>query len=367
MKLKRNWVMYLIVGMVVISSLSGCGGYKDIDKRFFVVAIGIDAAKSHTKKYLISLKFAIPSVEKKPNDFIIVSEEADTMAEAVRIIKTKVDKEVDFSHAKVVVFNEKIVQKKMEPHLIYWFSRRRDIQKILWTVIGRPTALEVLKTKPKFEQIPSNSMFLALGKEGTETPYIFGEYLFDFKKRLIEKGLDPFMPIIEVKKGLLVINTAGLFNKKRLKMVLTPEQTKLLYYIFNSEQKSAIKVKSRKLYFIIDTQKIKSSYKMDTSNPNHSIIKTKIKIKGRLEEAMFSPKNSELPAYEKLAEKDIDKQVKNLLLKLQKANLDPIGFGLYYRARHFQNNDWKTWQHIYPNLTFEVHTDVHIEDTGLIE
>jgi spore germination protein KC len=72
--------------------LSACG-FKDIDKRFFVVSIGVDAAKDHTKKYLVSLKFAVPGPSKdSPNEYQIVTQEADSISEAVRIIKTKLIK-----------------------------------------------------------------------------------------------------------------------------------------------------------------------------------------------------------------------------------------------------------------------------------
>jgi spore germination protein KC len=361
-----KWILVVIILSGSFFLLSGCG-YKDIDKRFFVVSVGIDPAKGHLKKYLISLKFAIPNVEKKPNDFIIVSEEADTMAEAVRSIKTKVDKEVDFSLAKVIIFSQDLVKTKLPPHLYYWFTRRRDIQEISWVVIGRPSALEVLKVKPKFEQVPSNALFLTLGTEGSETPYIIPEFLFDLQKRFSEKGLDPYMPIVEAKKDLLEVNTVGIFNKKEMKISLIPDETKYLNYFIFKEGKSAIKIKEGKQYFIIDTNKIKTSYKLDTANQNHPMIRVKVGIRGRIEESLKKPFNSKLSDYEKIAEKDISKSVKKLLVKLQKENVDPIGFGLHYRGRHFSKNDWQTWQRLYPNVTYKVITDVQIEDTGLIE
>ncbi|KYD05818.1 hypothetical protein B4102_3140 [Heyndrickxia sporothermodurans] len=52
---------------------------------------------------------------------------------------------------------------------------------------------------------------------------------------------------------------------------------------------------------------------------------------------------------------------------MQKEGVDPIGFGMRYRSRHFNTNDWEEWQHLYPNIKFKVHSNVQIEDTGLIE
>lgn len=352
--------------LLCVLLLAGCG-YKDIDKRFFAVSMGIDMSKNPSKKYLISIKFAIPNVEKKPNEFIIVSEEADTIAEAVRIIKTKVDKEVDFSQTKALILSNDVAKKRMAPHLYYWPSRRRDFQEIAWVAIGKPTALDVLKAKPKSEQVPSNGIFLSFAQEGSETPYVIPEFLFDVKKRFSEKGLDPLLPIIETKNNNIEVNTVGLFNKKHLIVSLTPEETKMLNFLLNMEVKSAIKVDRGKNYFLIDTHKVKTKYKYKRDNKNRPVIDVSVKATGRIEEALFKLDNKQLAEYEKKAADSLTVEMKNFLIKMQKANVDPIGFGLYYRGHHFQTNDWQTWQRLYPQVTFQVHTNIQIEDTGLIE
>lgn len=105
--LKLQGVLFILI--LLTPSLSGCG-FKDIDKRIFVVSVGVDPAKNSDKKFLISLKLAVPNVQEVSNEFVIISEEGDTIAEAVRIMKAEVDKELDFSHAKLIVYNEKILK-----------------------------------------------------------------------------------------------------------------------------------------------------------------------------------------------------------------------------------------------------------------
>ncbi|CAH2713004.1 hypothetical protein BACCIP111895_00137 [Neobacillus rhizosphaerae] len=366
MKSINNWKS-LVLALLSVMLLNGCG-FKDIDKRFFVVSIGVDTAKNSSKKYLVSLKFAVPSSSKNnPTEFMIVSEKADTMSEAVRIIKTKVDKEIDFSHAKVIVFGDEVANQKGNSGINYWFIRRRDIQSIAWVAIGKPSALEVLKVQPKSEYIPSNALFLALGRDGSETPYTISEYLFDFKYRLSERGLDPLLPIIKAEKEIFEINTVGLYNKSQMKLVLNPEETKILNFLRNREEKSANRVTKGKTVIIIDTQKVKTKYKIYTPRGKAPYIKVLVSIEGILEESTRRVPNEKLSDYEKIAEKSINKEIEKLLVKIQKANLDPIGFGLRYRSRHFNNDDWEEWKRIYPTIKFKVKSKVQIEDTGLIE
>jgi len=362
---KCNAILLFVVVLVLL--LTGCG-FKDIDKRLFVVSIGVDQAKNSSKKYLISLKFALPSASKKgKSDFVIISEKADTMAEAVRVIKTKIDKELDFGHAKVIIFSEEMAFQKENAGLYYWFSRRRDIQKVAYVGLGKPSALAVLKVKPKSEDLPANALILALPKDGTETPYVITEYYFDLKKRLIERGLDPILPVIEAKKNLIQINKSGLFNKSHLKLLLNQQETKILNFLLNGEEKSELKVRKGKDTFIIDIYKIKTKYHIYNSKGTQPFIKVDVKVKGRIEETNVRITNGKLSPYEKDAEKQLSKEMRGLLEKIQQANIDPIGFGLRYRARHFNKDDWEEWKGIYPTLTFKVNAKVNIEDTGLIE
>lgn len=361
---KSCWKILILFAVLL---QSGCG-FKDIDKRFFVVSIGVDLVKDSPKKYFVSLKFAIPSATKdSPNEFVIVSEKANSMSEAVRIIKTKVDKEIDFSHAKIIVLSEELVKERGNAGIYYWFTRRRDVQSIAWTAIGKPSALDVLKVKPKSELMPSNALILSLGKDGSETPYIISEFLFDLKYKLVERGIDPILPIIEAKKDLLEINTVGIFDKSRMKLTLIPEETKLLNFLRNREEKSAIKVQKGKTTIVIDTQKVKTKYKIFTPKGKDPFIEVNLSVKGTMEEASRNVPYGKLPVYEKVTEKSLNKEIGDILLKVQKENLDPIGFGLRYRSRHFNNDDWEEWQRIYPTITFKVNSKVQIDDTGLIE
>lgn len=361
---KWGWMVIILVSVFL---LNGCG-FKDIDKRFFVVSIGVDLAKDGPKKYLVSLKFAVPSPTKdNTNEFAIVTESADSMSEAVRIIKTKVDKEVDFSHAKVIVLGEEVVKEKGNAGIFYWFTRRRDIQAIAWTAIAKPSALDVLKVKPKGESMPSNALLLALGKDGSETPYVISEFMFDMKYKLIERGIDPILPIIEAEKNHFEINKVGLFNKSHMVLKLDPEETKILNFLRKREEKSANKVTKGKTTIVIDTQKVKTKYKIYTPKGKAPFIKVNVSVEGTLEEATRRVPNEKLSIYEKANEKSLNREVEKVLKKIQKANLDPIGFGLRYRSRHFNNDDWEEWKRIYPAITFKVRTKVQIADTGLIE
>ena len=69
----------------------------------------------------------------------------------------------------------------------------------------------------------------------------------------------------------------------------------------------------------------------------------------------------------RLHRKDYEKAGEKLLTKLQKAGVDPHGFGLRFRAMHPGPDSWQKWQEIYPTVQMKLNADIKIEGTGLIK
>ena len=153
------------------------------------------------------------------------------------MIKSEVDKEIDFSHSKMIILGEDILGEDLQ-ETIDWFIRRRDIQKIAWIAVGSPGVEEILKLKPKSESLPANALFLSFGRTGTESAYIITEYLFDLRKRLTEKGLDTVLPVIEANDfQTYKINSSIVLNKEGKITKLQPEETKVLNILLNRADK----------------------------------------------------------------------------------------------------------------------------------
>ncbi|WP_248924177.1 Ger(x)C family spore germination protein [Paenibacillus hamazuiensis] len=361
-----------LMAMLLMSlSLCACGGFKDIDKRFFVVAIAIDEPVNKDKKYRVTVRLAIPSPEEKfgANSSIFVTEERDSIAEAVRIIKSKIDKELDFGHAKALIIGESIVKSRNMKEVMDWFIRRRDIQQVGWLAVGSPNASDVIHAEPKSERLPSNMVYLLFGQTGTETAYIVSEYLFDFYRRLTERGLDPIMPIIEPRgQNQLSVNKVALFDKTKQVLVLQPSETKILNTFYQGIGKFDIRVEQDDHYFVVSAETVKSRFTIKRTAYGKPLISIKMKVVGFVEETdMTELTRKKIPELEKAAGQTVTAQALQLLKKLQKARVDPVGFGLRYRATHFDTDEaWREWQELYPDAEFEVFPDINITSTGVI-
>lgn len=184
----------LLSVMLVLCLFCGCG-FKDIDKRFFVVAIGIDKSEKKDLKYRVTLKLAVPgnNVNLGSAKYELIKQDSNSITEAVRILKSKVDKEFDFGHAKITIMGQSIMEENIS-ETMDWLNRRRDIQLVSWVAVGKPSAEAVLDTRIMHERLPGDSLLLSFGRTGVESGYIVSEYLFDFyrkKKKRMGFGSHP--------------------------------------------------------------------------------------------------------------------------------------------------------------------------------
>lgn len=358
--------IWLFLTTCLFLVIGGCG-YKDIDKRFFVVGMGIDKESASSSLYKVTLKIAIPP--EKPsagtNDAEMLSAESDSITGAIRLIQSKLDKELDFNHAKAIIFGKAVAEKDIT-EILDWFIRRRDIQGIAYMAIGMPSAEDVLSIKTKSERLAGNSLFLYFGRTGTESPYVITEYLFDFYRRLSESGIDPILPIIEAEGDRNTISTAAVFKDGQMKLALTPTETSILNAFFGGISKIDIEIEENGEHFFLFTDSVKMDYQIVKGR--YPFIRIECKMSVTIEESKQPTTDKEMKHLEQLAEREISQRILRVVKKFQKQEVDPIGFGLRYRANHSNNHDeWEKWKELYPLIEFKVDPMVDITSSGLIK
>jgi spore germination protein KC len=360
--MRMKAMLVILTLFLTVSVVGGCG-FKDIDKRFFVVAMGIDWTGKEDKPYLVTLRLAIPA--SKVGEGLAESQvehlEAKSIAEAVRNIKAHIDKELDFGHCRVFLFGDTLVHESLEEPL-NWLSRRRDVQLISYVAIAEPNARKLLESNPSTERLAGNSFFLTFGKEGTESPYTVTELLFDSFRRFKEKGLDPYLPLINFDGDSYVVEQLALFDKTKVRLTLNSAQAQVYNMSANAFSKSGIQTtyRGKTLAFYVS----RVSRNISISHDEIPVVKLTLKISGLVEQAVL---NIDAKEVQHLLEEQVTQTVEDLLYKIRDANVDPYGFGLHYLGQYFgKEEDWKHWQSIYPEVKFEVETHVKVDSTGLV-
>lgn len=351
---------------LLTGTLSGCG-FKDIDKRFFVVATGIDRPKDNPGDYLVTLKLAVPSPKIEPGSAKSQTEsvQATSIAEAVRLIKSHVDKELDFGHCKLYLLGEQLVNDHYID-AIDWVTRRRDIQNIAYLAVGKPDAKTIVEMNPPTERFPGNTLFLQLGKDGTESSYIVPTYIFDFIRKVQEHGIDPVLPVMQKEKEEYIISKLALLDKTKFVTLLNPNETEIYNQLSHQMTKSTVTATIKGETLVLSVSSIKSRYRIVKQADGSHLLKLVVRIEGIFEEAPFGVYTSDWTKLEKAFNAQYEAEANHLLTKLQRQGIDPMGFGLRYRATHRGSEQtWKNWLSIYPRLKFDVTAKIKIEGTGI--
>jgi len=357
----------ILLLLLLFPLIAGCG-FKDMDKRFIVKAIGIDKSDDREHPLLVSLKLAIPSSQIKPgqsNTFQIISDQAASMTEAVRHLKAKVDKDLDFSQAKIIIFGKSLAEERLDRESIDWFMRKREMQGTTFMAVGDPSAEQVLKVKPRSERLPADSLILSFDQEGTESSYIVTEFLFDFHRRLSEKGLDPYLPVIKPLSESYLIDRVAVCDKERVVDILSPDETRIFNELSKKIDKFDITTRADPIHFAMSILKFGYSYTIDEGSFAEPALNMKIHMRGQVAESSLPMEYSDWKPYELEAEKEAAARYEGVLKKFQAIQVDPIGLGLRYRAtRHRRDQEWEQWQALYPKLVFHVHVYVDILGSG---
>ncbi|WP_088547190.1 Ger(x)C family spore germination protein [Paenibacillus aquistagni] len=357
--------LMIIMMFLLLINISGCG-FKDIDKRFLVVAIGVD--KGEVKKYNVTLKLIIPTALVSPGQskYQLIHYEGDSISEAIEYLRSEIDKQLDLGHAKITIIGEALAQDQISNHFD-WFIRRRGIQRIEYVALGQPSAKDILSLSQQSERLAGNSLILSFGHEGTESSFIVTEYLYDFYERLLEKGKDPFMPVIRVRGDTYEINQAALFDKEQVKLMLDPNDTRMFKALLMKKSNFEVRVKEDPLEYTLSVQHLRYHFKIVTPSNGDPYLQLDMKVKGIAEESDTIQFHESWNEIERAAEQSLERSIKQLLEKMSAQQLDPLGFGLRYMAtRHDREKEWEDWQSIYPKLQFRVNVKVTLEGTGEI-
>lgn len=369
----RHLLKLSIVCCIISSVLAGCG-YKDIDKRFFAVSIGVDFNEDNEEKpYKITLALAVPSTKIEPKSAItqIESIDAVNISEGLRQMKTKLDKELDLGHCKVIIIGEALAKQDVT-ELVYWIARRRDVQNIAALAIGKPTAEKIVSVNPESDRFSGNTLNFFFSSDTTESSYTYLATFTEMFKRLKEPGLDPILPIITAEDdSTYVVNSVALLDKQKIKLVLSPRETQLFNQLGGHLSQSSIYGSYEYDEITMTINKIKTSYEINemVAQPE---INMKIKQSVIIEELPSELNEDKNISYSQLMDK-MQKQYSQesiaLFEKIRDAELDPYGFGLRYRAKHplLIEQYEEIWPSLYKEVAFNVHTKMDLKSTGLLK
>jgi spore germination protein len=265
---------------------------------------------------------------------------------------------------KVVLFGEKLAKEKGILALIDSFQRDPSIGAGLYLTVTEGEAKNVIEGKyGKRGNAVYLSNLIRHNMKSKDLPKTnLQRFLFDFH----QKGKSPYLPQIRSLSDDQ-IEISGISFFRYGKVVDTIPAAEMFYFklLVDNYSEGTLKVNIDKE--IASIESIRSKFKMKLAARNPNTVNVKIKVKAMLNEYTgASVKPKDIKKIEKKVEKDIESVCIKLTKGFQEKKIDPVGFGHFIksRTRHF---DFKKWDTDYQYLKVNVHADVSIVESGVIE
>jgi spore germination protein KC len=355
------------ISLCCLVMLQGCrSDYKDIDRRQFVVAMGVDKGKS--EGLMVTMKGAIPQAQNpgsatSPDTFDNYDVSATSIGQAIDQVKQQFFLEPDYTHMKAVIFSEEFAKQEVLSEYIDFFIRRRDFQDIAEVAIAA-NAKDIVELHQKGERTAGDNLFMKFG-EGIDTEYTPAIEMQQIYKYTRTPGFTLYCPILTIENNKIIARETALFDKyDRMKLKLNKEETLYFNLMKAGLYTGFIPLGPKNTIGVgIKNGKVKFNIKKQGVN---LLCDVHVKIEAIIEETDLSHYTSK--DYQEMATKKLNNDISGLLLKLQENQVDPLFLSLKYWSTNSKFNLSEQWlTNEYPSMKFQMHTDVKVVRTGTLK
>ncbi len=379
--------LILIITTLIISvTLTGCGGYEELNNLSIVTAVAFDKADDEYElSFLIANSpKAQTSAKEGEAKTTVYTGKGKTIAEASKDIEQIVPKQVYLGHINVVVISEDIAKDGFLK-IADWLLRNPQTRKKFYLLQAKDEkAKNILKIVSPLESFPSQSI-ATLIESNSETKSIATSITYsNFISQILEKGYDPVLPSItingSVKEGsneknlettepesYLMLGPLAIYKGDKLKGFSTEEESWAINVLKGDSKEINYNVKYQNENISIETSSLKSNIKIiDEKNIEITIsgVGDIYNINNKIDIQDYKEINKIEKVWSSSLKKDLTKVIKKVQNKWQ---ADIFGFGnLIYKNNP---NTWKklekNWNSKYfPNLNIKVKTNLKINATG---
>jgi spore germination protein KC len=384
-------ILKLIVLSLSILLLSGCWNYRELEDLAIVSALAIDSNENgfdisievvNSKKVGSSGQNSGSSNEEAP--IIIYNSKAKTIREALDKAILESPKKLYLGHMNLLVISEEVAKKGIKEFVDY-FMRDIEVRKsFTTTVVKNNKASDALKILQPIESITGvklqSSFDTAKKSYGEISNSTFEEVIMC----LFTSGRSPTIAAIEIigdvdkgakdnnittsdPKTIIKISGSALFKEDKLVGYLDEKEAVYYSIVRGRVQTTSLSFpcddKDNYANIIIDG--LESDVKVDGKKDKS---KATIKITGKSAISEYNCKidlkdADNIKKIEDMANKEMEKKMKNTIKKVQEYNSDVFGFGeqLYRNNYKYWDKVKNKWDKMFPEIEVKIKSDIKIE------
>lgn len=353
----------LIVLIAIIFILSGCVEKEVIDDVNLIVAAGFDLTEDG--KIRGSANVNTYMKDQPVTDYLITSESKLSRDVISEMQKQSPDPLV-IGKLQIALFGEELAKQGLS-EIVDTLQRDASIGERLLLAVTRNEAKDLLEAE--FATIGAGRYLSNLILHNKLSRDLPRTNLHLFLYQHYSEGQDPFLPILKKNEQTGSVEIDGIVLMDDKKVVGELPNNKLLFFKVLTDQYT----KGSHIVEVPDSddsavvRSISSSRKLKVISANPLKVKMNVKIDGYINEytgKKITPKVKEQLA--KAFEDQVEKESMALIQKFKELKIDPIGIGDELRSK-IRTFNIKEWRERIPELTVEVHADVQISESGVID
>jgi len=375
----------LIIFLVISLFLTGCWDNININRRAFVISMGIDKfvfdeekddpkLNNDLSRYRIA--FSIPNLPKFVGQQGVSDEPkytrvsvGTTITNAYKSLESRINKSIYFGHTKSLLFGEELLKDKvLLKQTMDALQRNSDFGKSIPVVAVEGSVVDALEVLPDTQPMVGIYIMELFENNKERRSFIeekeLGNLLQDFEEN--KTGL---IPRLIVGEKDLKLEGAAIIKDYELQGWLDEKYLKGILWLLKKSYRLEISVPYHDYYIAYDVSD--SETKIEFSGDSQDLsCKISIETEGSideyiLDEEMFQAE--EIRNLEKAVEKEIEKEVLDSIEILQKKyKTDVIEIGK--RLERQKPEIWKeikdNWDEVFENMDFTVDVKVYARRVG---
>jgi spore germination protein len=319
----------------------------------------------------------------------LISADANTLQTLRAEENLAIDQRLEMGQLRCVIYSKELAEKGII-QLVNALNRDPAVGNMVYLTIADNDAFSIISMDEKKIKVNIGTYLYNLIRQNVERELLISPTLHEFNHKFFDYGQDPVLPILKVKKDKVGISGVALFNDD--KMVAKLSNDKLFYLKlltdeyrtgskeleFNRDEfAKIINVQGGKSYgeiynkLFISIDNLRSNTQIELVDKKNLTFKVRVKMDSRLLETtnyldLGQPANMKF--IEKKINKEMESQVKRLLLFFQEKQVDPVGIGNEYMA-HVRGKpiSQKKWKELYKNAKFDVQVNNTLTQTGTMD
>ena len=335
----------LILPVIFTVFLCSCYDSTEIDELAYVVALGVD--KGEQKNYNISFQYAVPlnisgGVDSEGGDgspLALYSFEADSIQSALPLADSKIAKQTDLSHLKLIVFSENVAKSGISN-----FKKNLDKSFAL-----RPDTNIAVSVGPAKECLNSVSSPLELN------PSRYYQDFFEKNLKNTAKSSNFSAPLIKYGDTIETFGTA-VFKNDNYVFSLTPKET-LIYKIATNEFTN-LKLETEKGIFRLDSE-LMPKFRIRTSPLEITVT---LNLSGEPisgEDRLFSDENYA----KKILTDTLKQEINTLFQKSKDENTDIFGIEAHTKKLFLTEEQFESYSFQTKYKTAVLHAKINFRNT----